>query len=184
MRCWTGLKGSAPSPSLQSTLRMPHLDVGDALKVGDQVLDEALPRLEAFDEDIRGSEFVRTWGGSDRVRGSPYSYSAHDPEVRRPSQTLPAVQKDEPATRPTSGRGDPTMPSRGHRCRFPPRSSSLPSIRGLTSVLLDELAVPGRHGALARDPSSDGPGALLLRVVVRLLVGAVVVMSRHRVVTL
>ena len=29
-----------------------YLDIGDTLKVGYEVLDESLPRLESFDEDI------------------------------------------------------------------------------------------------------------------------------------
>lgn len=47
-----------------------RLDVGDALKVGDQVLDEPLPRLEALDEDVGRPELVGAWGASALAEGA------------------------------------------------------------------------------------------------------------------
>lgn len=41
-----------------------HLDVGDSFKVGDQVLDESLPRVETFDQDVRRAQFI-----PERARG-------------------------------------------------------------------------------------------------------------------
>lgn len=50
-----------------------HLNVGNALKVCNEVLREPLPRLEPLDEDIRRPELVRTYTSSPRQYSPPPS---------------------------------------------------------------------------------------------------------------
>ena len=44
------------------------LDVCDSFKVGDEVLDESLPRREAPDQDVGRAQLERAYGGSVSIR--------------------------------------------------------------------------------------------------------------------
>ena len=58
-----------------------HLDIGDTLKVGDQVLDESFPRLKSLNQNIGRSKLVRAWSKSRAA-------SALVPERRRASNRV------------------------------------------------------------------------------------------------
>lgn len=76
-------QSSAPLDRLKEANAGTHLDVGDALEVGDEILDEALPCREALDEDVRGAQLEGAWwverGRGESVPGT--LACASDPSV-------------------------------------------------------------------------------------------------------
>ena len=70
--------GQIEASATQSRARA-HLDVGDTLKVGDEVLDESFPRLKSLNQNIGRSELVRTCEGVESIvsaRSGPFAPSS------------------------------------------------------------------------------------------------------------
>lgn len=118
-----------------------HLDVCDALKVGDEVLDEALPCREALDEDVRGAQLEGAWCNG--VEESQY-----------PGDVGSLCERFFVLLHPLTAERIPRCAGRA-RSPCPPLrpASSLLALAllsaqrahaGLTGVLLDELRLPAR----------------------------------------